>query len=255
MPTVALQIPTPDGQADAIAAFPEGGGQHPGVLLYMDIFGIRPELERKAVELAEHGYYVLVPNVFYRHGTAPLIDLPDFVGEDERHKAVEQLLPMLQALTAEQALSDAEAYLAFLSEQPGVTPGPVAVMGYCMGGGQALRTAAAFPDQVAAVASFHAGKLVNDTSESPHRALIPTITADVHIGHAETDMRPEHVAELNKALDATGVRYTSEIYPGTVHGFTMADTSAFSAEGLQLHWDRLLALLGGARFGAGAGAE
>jgi len=252
MPTVALQIPTPDGQADAIAAFPEGGGRHPGVLLYMDIFGIRPELERKAVELAEHGYYVLVPNVFYRHGPAPLIELPDFVGEDERPKAVEQLLPMLHAHTAERALSDAEAYLTFLSEQPEVTPGPVAVMGYCMGGSQALRTAAAFPERVAAVASFHAGKLVNDTPESPHRVVIPAITADVHIGHAETDMRPEEVSELNKALEAAGVQYSSEIYPGTVHGFTMSDTTAFSAAGAQLHWDRLLALLAGARFGAGA---
>ncbi|MEY9854711.1 carboxymethylenebutenolidase [Catenulispora sp. GAS73] len=250
MPTVALQIPTPDGQADAVAAFPEGGGQHPGVLLYMDIFGIRPELERKAVELAEHGYYVLVPNVFYRHGAAPLIELPDFVGNEERSKAVEQLMPMVHAQTAERGLSDAEAYLTFLSEQPGVTPGPVAVMGYCMGGGQALRTAAAFPERVAAVASFHAGKLVNDMPESPHLVVIPAITADVHIAHAETDMRPEEVVELNKALDAAGVRYSSEIYPGTVHGFTMADTSAFNAAGLQQHWDRLLELLGGARFGA-----
>lgn len=249
MPTAAFQIPTPDGQADAFAAFPDGGGQHPGVLLYMDIFGIRPELERKAVELAEHGYYVLMPNVFYRNGPAPLIDLPDFIGDEDRGKAVEQLLPMLQALTAEQTQADAEAYLTFLSTRPEVTPGPVAVMGYCMGGGQALRTAAAFPDRVAAVASFHAGKLVDDTPDSPHRTVIPAITADVHIAHAATDMRPEDVSELNKALDATGVRYTSELYPGTVHGFTMSDTSAFNAAGLQQHWDRLLALLGGARFG------
>ncbi|MEY9932934.1 carboxymethylenebutenolidase [Catenulispora sp. GP43] len=246
MPTAALQIPTPDGQADAFAAYPDDGERHPGVLFYMDIFGIRPELERKARELAEHGYYVLVPNVFYRDGSAPLVELPEFVTPAVREKAVAQLLPLVHAHTPEHVLRDADAYLGFLTSRPEVAPGPVATIGYCMGGGLALRTAAAHPGQVAAVAAFHPGKLVGDAPDSPHREVIPAITADVHIGHAETDMRPEAVSELNQVLDASGVRYTSEIYPGTVHGFTMSDTSAFDAAGLQQHWDRLLALLAGA---------
>jgi carboxymethylenebutenolidase len=241
-----LQIPTPDGQADAFAAFPDGGERYPGVLFYMDIFGIRPELERKARELAERGYYVLVPNVFYRNGPAPLVELPAFIGAEDRAKAVEQLMPMVHAHTPEFAVRDAQAYIEFLAGRPEVGPGPIATIGYCMGGGLALRTAAAFPEQVAAVAAFHPGKLVSDAPDSAHRALIPSITADVHIGHAETDMRPEDVSELNQALDAAGVRYSSEIYPGTVHGFTMSDTSAFNAAGLEQHWDRLLTLLGGA---------
>lgn len=246
MPTTALQIPMPDGQADAFAAYPDGGERHPAVLFYMDIFGIRPELERKAQELAEHGYYVLIPNVFYRNGPAPLIELPAFIGAEDRAKALEQLMPMVHAHTPELAIRDAEAYIAFLTSRPEVSPGPIAAIGYCMGGSLALRTAAAFPEQVAAVAAFHPGKLVSDDPDSPHRALIPTITADVHIGHAESDMRPEAVSELNQALDATGVGYTSEIYPGTVHGFTMSDTSAFNEAGSAQHWERLLALLGGA---------
>ncbi|MEY9894187.1 carboxymethylenebutenolidase [Catenulispora sp. MAP5-51] len=246
MPTAKLQIPTPDGQADAFAAFPDDGERHPGVLFYMDIFGIRPELERKARELAEHGYYVLVPNVFYRDGAAPLVELPEFVTQEVRQEAVAQLMPLVQAQTPERVLRDAAAYLEFLTSRPEVAPGPVAAMGYCMGGGLALRTAAAHADQVAAVAAFHPGKLVSDAPDSVHRAVVPAITADVHIGHAETDMRPEAVSELNQVLDASGVRYTSEIYPGTVHGFTMSDTSAFDAAGLARHWERLLALLDGA---------
>jgi carboxymethylenebutenolidase len=246
MPTALLQIPTPDGQADAFAAFPDDGKRHPGVLFYMDIFGIRPELERRARELAEHGYYVLIPNVFYRHGPAPLIELPAYVGEQERPKAVEQLMPLVHAHSTDRALSDADAYLRFLTSRPEVGPGPVATIGYCMGGGLALRTAAAHPGMVGAVAAFHPGKLVSDAPDSLHRAVIPAITADVHIGHAETDMRPEAVGELNQVLDAAGVRYSSEIYPGTVHGFTMSDTAAYSDAGLNQHWDRLLALLGGA---------
>lgn len=252
MPTALLQIPTPDGQADAFAAFPDDGERHPGVLFFMDIFGIRPELEHRAQELAEHGYYVLIPNLFYRHGPAPLIELPEHIGEEERAKALKLLMPMVHAHTAERAQRDAEAYLSFLTSQPEVSPGPIAAIGYCMGGGQALRTAAAHPDLVAAVAAFHPGKLVNDTPESPHRAVIPAITAKVHIGHAETDMRPEAVAELNEVLDASGVEYTSEIYPDTVHGFTMSDTSAFHAPALDRHWERLLALLDDA-LGAKAG--
>jgi carboxymethylenebutenolidase len=252
MPTASLQIPTPDGRADAFAAFPDDGERHPGVLFFMDIFGIRPELERKARELAEHGYYVLIPNLFYRHGPTPLIELPEHIGEEERAKALKRLMPLVHAHTAERAESDAEAYLSFLTSQPEVSPGPIAAIGYCMGGGQALRAAAAHPGLVAAVAAFHPGKLVDDTPESPHRAVIPAITAKVHIGHAETDMRPEAVAELNEALDASGVEYTSEIYPDTVHGFTMSDTSAFHAPALDRHWERLLALLDDA-LGAKAG--
>src|SRR5258707_15258017 len=110
MPTASVQIPTPDGQADAFAAFPDDGERHPGVLMYMDIFGIRPELERRARELAGHGYYVLIPNVFYRHGPAPLIELPEHIGEDKRSEAAAQVMPMARAHTTERALRDAEAY-------------------------------------------------------------------------------------------------------------------------------------------------
>jgi carboxymethylenebutenolidase len=242
MPTTTLQVPTTDGRADALVAFPDHGERHPGVLLYMDIFGLRPELRERARELAEHGYYVLVPNLFYRDGPAPLVELPGHIGEELRPAVVAQLMPFVEAHTTERALRDADAYLRFLTTRPEVSAGPVAVIGYCMGGVLAMRTAAAHPDQVAALAGFHPGSLVTDTADSPHR-LVPKLTAQVHLGHAEGDMRPEAVRELNRALDAAGVRYTSETYPGTIHGFTMSDTDAFNPSALQRHWDRLLPLL------------
>ncbi|MGW7486253.1 dienelactone hydrolase family protein [Streptomyces sp. NPDC054786] len=242
MPTKTLQIPTPDGQSDAFAAFPDRGGRHPAVLLYTDVFGVRPELEERARELAEHGYYVLVPNLYYRHGPAPVIDLPEHIGEKVRPAVVAQLLPLVEAHTTERALRDADAYLRFLTTQPEVSAGPVAVIGYCMGAVLAMRTAAAHPDQVAAVAGFHPGNLVTDGPDSPHR-LVPELTAQVHLGHAVNDMSSEALSELNQALDAAGVGYTSEIYPDTIHGFTMSDTDAFSPSALQRHWDRLLPLL------------
>ncbi|MGW2863293.1 dienelactone hydrolase family protein [Streptomyces sp. NPDC001205] len=239
MPTKTLQIPTADGQADAFAAFPDQGERHPGVLMYADGFGIRPVLRETARELAEHGYYVLVPNFFYRHGPAPVIELPEHIGEEVRPQLMAQLMPLLKAHTAERVLSDADAYLRFLTTQPEVGSGPVAVTGYCIGGLLAMRTAAAHPGQVAAVAGFH-GPVGADGPE-----LLSKLTAQVHLGHAEGDMTPEALGELNQALDAAGVSYTSEIYPGTVHGFTMSDTDAFSASGLKHHWDRLLPLLDG----------
>ncbi|MFI1769135.1 dienelactone hydrolase family protein [Streptomyces sp. NPDC020800] len=238
MPTKMLQIPTADGQADAFAAFPDHGEQHPGVLMYADGFGIRPVLREMARELAGHGYYVLVPNLFYRHGPAPVIELPEYIGEEARPAVFDQLMPLIEAHTTERVLSDADAYLRFLTAQPEVSAGPVAVTGYCIGGLLATRTAAAHPGQIAALAAFH-GPVGADGPDS-----LSKLTAEVHFGHAESDLTPEALGELNKGLDVAGVGYTSEIYPGTGHGFTMSDTDAFNATGLQLHWDRLLPLLG-----------
>ncbi|MER6234986.1 dienelactone hydrolase family protein [Streptomyces clavifer] len=237
MPTRTLQIPTADGQADAFAAFLDRGTRRPWVLMYADGFGVRPVLRELAQELAGHGYYVLVPNVFHRHGPAPVIELPEHIGEEVRPRIMAQLMPLIEAHTTERVLSDADAYLEFLAARPEVAAGPVAVTGYCIGGLLAMRTAAARPAQVAAVAAFHGpvGAVGPD--------LLSALTAQVHLGHAEGDMTPEALGKLNQLLDAAGVDYTSEVYPGTAHGFTMSDTDAFSAAGLRRHWDHLLPLL------------
>ncbi|MGV9914001.1 dienelactone hydrolase family protein [Streptomyces tendae] len=237
MPTKMLQIPTADGQADAYAAFPDGGGPHPGVLMYADGFGIRPALREMAGELAGHGYYVLVPNFFYRHGPAPVIELPEHIGEEERPAVFAELMPLIEAHTAERTLRDADAFLTFLTAQPEVGSGPVAVTGYCIGGLLATRTAVAHPDRVAALAAFHA-PVGADGPDS-----LAELAAEVHFGHAEGDLTPKALGGINRALDAAGVGYTSEIYPGTVHGFTMSDTDSFDSAALRLHWDRLLSLL------------
>ncbi len=208
--------------------------------MYADGFGLRPVLRELARELAGHGYYVLVPHLFYRHGPAPLIDLPAHIGEDVRPAVMARLMPLIEAHSTDRVLRDADAYLRFLTTRPEVSPGPVAVTGYCIGGLWAVRTAAAHPGQVAAVAAFH-GPVAADGP-----GLLAQLTARVHLAHAETDVSPEALGELNQALDAAGVDHTSEIYPGTVHGFTMSDTDAFNSAGLRRHWDRLLALLDGA---------
>lgn len=238
MPIKTLHILTADGRADAFAALPDEGGPHPGVLMYPDGFGIRPVLRQMAGELASHGYFVLVPNFLYRHGPAPVAELPAHIGDADRTAILARLMPMIAAHTAGRTRSDADAYLRFLAAQPEVSAGPVAVTGYCIGGLLAVRTAAAHPGRVAALAAFHA-PVGADGPDS-----LAGLTAELHLGHAESDLTPARLDELNVVLDATGAGYTSEIYPGTVHGFTMADTDAFDAAALRHHWDRLLPLLG-----------
>ncbi|RFS86957.1 dienelactone hydrolase family protein [Actinomadura spongiicola] len=242
MPSETLQILTADGRADAFVAFPDDGRPHPGVLLYTDAFGVRPELEGKARELAEHGYYVLVPNFYYRHGPAPVFELPEHIGEETRPVLIARALSWIKEHTPERILRDADAYLSFLTTRPEVGAGPVAVVGYCFGAVLAMRTAAAHPEQVAAVAGFHPGALVTDAPDSPHRHAA-TLTAQVHLGLAEGDLSSDAISELNRSLDAAGVDYTIEVYPGTRHGFTMSDTDAFDPSGLRRHWEELLKLL------------
>ncbi|WKE73265.1 dienelactone hydrolase family protein [Streptomyces sp. WP-1] len=244
MPTRTPRIPTPDGVADAFAAFPDDDRRHPAVLMYPDAFGLRPVLEEMARELAGHGYYVLVPNVYYRQGPAPLIDLPEHIGEDIRPKVIAQLMPLVEAHTTERVLRDADAYVAFLADRAEVAAGPIAAIGYCMGAVLAMRTATAHPDRVAAVAGFHPGSLVTEEPDSPHLLIPEHLAAEVHLGLAEKDMTPEGIATLDEAFEAAGVGHRTEVCPGTVHGFTMADTDAFDAAAFQRHRDRLLPLLG-----------
>lgn len=122
MPIKMLHIPTADGQADALAAFPDRGERHPGVLMYADGFGIRPVLREMARELPGLGYYVLVPNLFYRHGPAPVIELPEHIGEEVRPAVIAQLMPLIEAHTAERVLSDANAYLRSSPPSPRSAP-------------------------------------------------------------------------------------------------------------------------------------
>ncbi|MBL1074261.1 dienelactone hydrolase family protein [Nocardia sp. 2] len=247
-----VRISTPGGDADAFVAYPDGGGHFPGVLLYSDAFGPRPVLKTMARELARHGYYVLVPNIYYRHGEAPVVEIPEHVGEDIRGTLIGTLMPFVREHSVERILRDAGAYLEFLAQQPEVRTGTVGVVGYCIGSVLALRTAAAYPERVDAVAGFHPFTLVSDAPDSPH-LQVPTLTARVHLGLAETDMTVEQIAVLERAFDAAGVDHTVEVYPGTIHGFTMSDTDAFDSAGLQRHWDRLTGLLEQAQIGVEAG--
>ncbi|WP_405161430.1 dienelactone hydrolase family protein [Nocardia sp. NBC_01499] len=241
----AVEIPLPDGTADAYFAHLDDGRAYPGLLFYPDAFGLRPWLGEMVRTIAAHGFAVLAPNVFYRSGRAPVLPVPDFSEPDAAMKFFTDLGPMREALTPDKAMQDAHGYLAWLSANDLVAPGALATTGYCMGGRLALRTAATFGAQVAAAASFHGGFLAaEDRPDSPHHTAAD-ITAELFIAHADNDssMPPEQITRLEQALDTAGVRYTSVVYPDAPHGFTQQDTPAYREDAYQRHLHDLLTLL------------
>jgi carboxymethylenebutenolidase len=239
-----IDITTPDGTADAFFARPDGDGVHPGVILYMDAFGIRPALEEHVKRLASSGYCVLAPNVFYRSRRAPVLDnLEEMMQSEDRSALFAQLRPMMDAITPETGRTDSEAWLTFLRSAAGVAPGRLGTVGYCMGGRLSLRMAGEFPEAITAAATFHGGNLATDQDDSPHLSGVKA-TAELYIGHADNDgsMPPEQMARLTQVLAESHVRHTAELYVGAAHGWTQTDTRAYDEPSTERHWVRLLEL-------------
>jgi carboxymethylenebutenolidase len=241
MPSSTIEIQTPDGVADAYLTRPDDEERHPGVLFIMDAYGLRPRIEEMADRIAERGYAVLAPNVFYRAGRSPAIPFPDFADEGSRGEFFKHVRPLMEELTPERIAADGAAYLDELAK---VSDGPVAITGYCLGVRLGLRIAAAHPDRVAALAGFHGGSLVTDDPQSPHM-LASDLRAELYFGHADNDgsNSPEQIAALDKALDNAGVAHTTEVYEGAAHGYTMSDTPAYNERAAERHFDALFDLL------------
>jgi carboxymethylenebutenolidase len=236
-----IELRTADGVADAYLTRPDDRRSHPAVLFMMDAFGLRPGLEEMADRIAESGYLVLVPNLFYRRGRPPVIPLPDKNDPDSRAEFMTHVRPLLMELTPELMVPDGGAYLEFLD---GVAPGPVAITGYCMGARQGWRIAAAYPDRVVALGGFHGGGLVTDADDSPHHSAAQ-LTAELYFGHADQDrsMTPEQIATLERVLDDAGVRHRTEVYEDALHGYTMSDSAVYNEAACERHFTELFALL------------
>ena len=240
MPTTELDIPTPDGAADAVLARP-AGEPRAAVLFVMDAYGLRPRITEMAERIAAEGYVVLAPNVFYRGGRAPVLPMPDLRDPGARSAFFSDVRPLIDALGPDAADRDGGAYLDALATE---APGPAAITGYCMGARFGFRIAAAHPDRVAALGGFHAGGLVTDAPDSPHRAA-GRVAAEVYLGHADEDpsMTAEQIASLDAALDAAGVEHRTEVYAGARHGYSMADTPVYDEAATERHFRELFALL------------
>lgn len=243
-----IEIPAAEGTAEALVVHPSAGeGPFPGVILYMDAFGLRPRIEEMAQRIADWGYLVLAPNVFYREGrVAELAPAMDMTTPEGRAAAGKAAFPRVGRLTPDKALPDIAAWVQSLGTLDGVAPGPIGTFGYCMGARLAVRTATAHPDVVAACGGFHGGGLAADAPDSPHLEL-GKARARFVFGHADHDQSMDHdaVARLGEALAAAGLEASNEIYAGAPHGYSMADTSMFQAEATERHFRELRALLDG----------
>jgi carboxymethylenebutenolidase len=239
-----VDVATEDGVADTYFVRPDGAGPWPGVLVFQDAFGLRPRLYEMVDRIAQRGYAVLAPNLLYRAGRAPLFDLDGLRDPDQRGKIFGQIFPLVRQLTLDAITRDSKAYLDFFAAQEGVAPGPVAIVGYCMGAMNALRAMEAYPDRIVALGGFHPGGIVTDAPDSPHKA-VGRITGEVYFAYADNDrsMTPENIETLEAALDTAGVTYRSEVYEGAPHGFTMADTASYNEAAEKRHWENLFALL------------
>jgi carboxymethylenebutenolidase len=231
-----VTVMTPDGTADCYFVRP-ASGTAAAVLVWPDIFGLRPAFRQMGKRLAETGYSVLVVNPFYRVKKAP-------TAEAGSKTPIPQLMPLAQALTETTQMTDAKAFIGWLDQQPSVAKDKkVGTQGYCMGGPIAFRTAAAVPDRVGAVASFHGGGLVTDMPNSPH-LLVAKTKAQLLIAIAENDdMRsPNEKNVLRDTFAAVKLPAEIEVYAGAAHGWCPPDSQVHNQPQAEKAWSRLLAL-------------
>src|SRR4051794_16210135 len=233
-----VNVTTPDGTADSYFVHP-ATGTAPGVLIWPDIFGLRPAFRQMGRRLAESGYSVLVVNPFYRTKKAP-------TAEAGGATAIEQLRPLAQTLNETTHMTDAKAFIAWLDAQSSVAKNrKVGTQGYCMGGPIALRTAAAVPDRVGAVASFHGGGLVTDKPNSPHLQAAKTKAQFLIAIAANDDMRsPNDKNVLKETFTGANLPAEIEVYAGAAHGWCPPDSQVYNEPQAEKAWTRLLALYG-----------
>ncbi len=237
-----VMVKTPDGLADCHFAVP-AKGRHPGVIVWPDIFGLRPAFRQMGVQLAAAGYAVLTVNPYYRSVKSPV--LPEGVNKrsDENFKKVRE---QAAKLSAETNVTDAKAFVAFLDSQRAVDPKrPIGTTGYCMGGPMVMRTAAAMPDRVRAGASFHGSRTATDAPDSPH-LLVPQMKGQFLFAVAENDdqRNPNEKELLKAAFAAANLPAEIEVYAGAMHGWCPSDGPAHNPAQAERAFGRLLALFG-----------
>ena len=234
-----ITLTTRDGQCPAHLLTPTGDGRWPAVIFYGDAGGIRPAMIEMAQRLADVGYVVLLPDLFYRYGPyEALVPREVFKGD-----VMAVLGPLMATTGNDKAAEDTEAFIACLDASGLVEGRRIGAVGFCMGGGMAITAAGTFADRFSAVASFHGGNLATDAPTSPHR-LASKLEAELYVAGADNDgSYPPAMAErLEQALTDAGVTHSAEIYEGAAHGWMVTDFPVYDAALAQRGWDAMLAL-------------
>lgn len=242
MTQLDVTIKTRNGVCPASMFTPnEAAGPWPAVIFFMDGFGIRPVMREMARRLADGGYLVLLPDLYYRTGPYPPM-VPSRIVADPKSR--EEFMKLVTSLNRDHKVSDAGAFIEFLLSRPEVRGDRFGSTGYCMGGNVSLTAAGAYPGRFAAVASFHGGNLATDQADSPH-LFVKNITGRVYVAGAVEDrsFSEEQKNRLEQALTDAGVVHLIETYPGALHGFAVPDHPVYDQAAAERHWTALFALL------------
>jgi carboxymethylenebutenolidase len=236
-----VEIKTRDGVCPSYVYRPAGGGPWPAVIVYMDGVGIRPAMLELGERLATHGYFVLLPDMFYRAGPYEPMNARTVFTDPDQLKMLRE--KFFAAVSQEFSMSDTRAFLDFLDAQPDVKRGGIGTTGYCMGGRTSIVAAGTYPDRIVAAASYHGSRFVLDAPDSPH-LVVPKIRARVYIAGASDDagFPDDQKAQLEEALTKAGVDHLIETYPAK-HGWVLPDTPVYDEACAERHWKTLVALL------------
>lgn len=235
-----IDIPTRHGATTTFIVHPERHGPHPVVLFFMDAPAIREELRDMARRMATAGYYVMLPNLYYRRGVLELADLPKLPEAEARAR----MFDLMGSISNPLVMSDGDALLDFADRDPAASKGKIATVGYCMSGQYAINFAARYPDRVGAAASIYGVQLVTDQADSPHLAA-QKAKGELYFACAEHDSYAplEMVQALDASLKAGSAKAEVEFYPGVHHGFAFPRrASVYDKPAAERHWERLFAL-------------
>ena len=232
-----IDIPTADGAMNTFVVHPDEGGPHPVVLFYMDAPGKREELHDMARRLASVGYFVVLPNLYYRRER-------DFWLKERTEIAMAHMFTLMGSLDAATTECDTRAMLQFVDAQPHADAGRVGAVGYCMSGPFVMWAAATFPDRLCCIASIHGANMATTAPDSPHR-MAPRIRCESYFACAEIDKwaPPADIAQLQEALQAAGTPHRIEWYPAVEHGFVFPlRAGIYNQVAAERHWERLFSL-------------
>ncbi len=236
-----IEIQTRDGRCPTYVYRPHGQGPWPAILVFMDGLGIRPAMLELGERLATYGYFVMLPDLFYRSGPYEPMDPHTVFTDPEKRKVLME--KFFAHATPANIMSDTRAFLDTIAAQPDAKKGGIGTTGYCMGGRMSLMAAGTYPDRFVAAASYHPGRMVTDDADSPH-LVAPKIRARVYVAGATEDQSfPDDMkARLDEALTKAGVDHKIETYPAK-HGWVFRDTPVYDAAQAEHHWQTLVGLM------------
>ncbi|HET9410450.1 MAG TPA: dienelactone hydrolase family protein, partial [Candidatus Dormibacteraeota bacterium] len=236
-----IPVHTADGVMTTFVVHPDGDGPFPVAVVYMDGVGYREQVKANARRFAADGYYCAAPDLYYRSGARLNFDMSKLATTGFQGPEAERMMAAARSVTPEHVTADTKAMLAAIEPDAPAAPGPKVCVGYCLGARVSLHAASALADELVAAAAIHPGALITDQPDSPHHDLA-SVRGELFFAFAETDrtVTAKLVDEFREELRRNGVRGVVERWPGTTHGFAMADLPVYDREAAERHFERTL---------------